>query len=235
MVMGMRAQQPGAFDPAMSQGQVAGGGTGLDPSGMIPTGLEQFTGAQPYTWDQPLTGFSSRYSQAQLPEIWQNPQSVIGQLGVQGTNPMWRLLANAVNPSSFGDLQLLGLGPGEISTPGGYTNFIADLYRQMGTPGQGLDVVGMLNQVLSGGQKGSLLARGLGGEGMTPGGQADLFSRMLAAVMQFLPPTVASILSNAFEPAVTSFVGTPVAGFGGQTARMGGGGAMMGQGVGMGR
>lgn len=128
------------------------------------TGTTPTTPARPATPAKPATGtgtipgltsnrgFASRYTPAQLREVYDSPWTILPDVfrGIQTSSPGYQALRDL-----GGDpLALFNIIQGSQGKLGGgadqFTNFMADLYKNMGTPGgKGFDARGMIDAIFS--------------------------------------------------------------------------------------
>ena len=149
--------QAAAASPVTSGG---GGGGGYSSGGGGYGGGGGAIGLPPASVSEPLTGFSSRYLPAAIPDVLQNPDviasDVLETMGIDESGPLGALFGQ--NASYFVN-QILPLlyakdAIGSVPSGGGMVNRTAEYLKNAATPGGGvIDPMQVLRMVLAESQK----------------------------------------------------------------------------------
>ena len=150
--------QAAAASPVTSGG--GGGGGGYSSGGGGYGGGGGAIGLPPASVSEPLTGFSSRYLPAAIPDVLQNPDviasDVLETMGIDESGPLGALFGQ--NASYFVN-QILPLlyakdAIGSVPSGGGMVNRTAEYLKNAATPGGGvIDPMQVLRMVLAESQK----------------------------------------------------------------------------------
>ena len=141
-------------------GYSSGGGGGYSSGGGGYGGGGGAIGLPPASVSEPLTGFSSRYLPAAIPDVLQNPDviasDVLETMGIDESGPLGALFGQ--NASYFVN-QILPLlyakdAIGSVPSGGGMVNRTAEYLKNAATPGGGvIDPMQVLRMVLAESQK----------------------------------------------------------------------------------
>lgn len=105
------------------------------------------------TGTNPLTGFAQRYNPSQLDQVYRSPWTILPDVfqGINTAGPGYQALRDiGADPLTLYNLMAGGRNDLSAGGVGGYTNWLADLYKSMGTVGgRAFDGAELLRQLFN--------------------------------------------------------------------------------------
>lgn len=137
-----------------------GTGSSTFPGTTSTTGTGTSTGTGTNSGMSPNTGFSAQYAPGALNDtIYDNPWYILQDVfkGMSTSSPGYQYLRDfGADPLSIYNIMTGGSGTIDGGA-GDFTNFMAELYRNLGTPGgQGFDTRELLSNIFNAGENSSL-------------------------------------------------------------------------------